>query len=478
MSDETAFLTTIATTPEDNTARLVFADWLDEQDDFRAEFVRAGVAFEATPPYNPERFRLAQRLRQLLESKPFQEWLPQSPAITWSWRKGFPAATIDSEQLLTLAEDDEQFATKVTQCLSSLWIEQVTLKPSGLYRGLWAGSPADSGDESDNEADTKERDYRTAPDHFEMLRKVRALRFDSDDYGSGLLKRLRHWPHLRELAMPYFYGEWPQFAELQQLRSLTLGQPDWEVMPKLHEARLPQLEVLELDKEWNDELPEWNVCFPRLRSLTLTQYNSYPDEQCERFAACPELRHLGLHARYEPLTRSGLQAIARAKKLRSLHLGLWPKVTVATLAKLKHLEHLSGDNLREPIRGLEELVQLRWLSFCGSDRGEPFTNAVAQQLLALPNLTRVDMPFKEYEPGAIATLAKASALRVLVVREPDTFATVEELSQLHQLKFLRVIPNYEIRPSERWQISRWETRLPNCTMTIGYDWHESEYDWS
>ncbi len=43
-SDELAFLTTIAAAPGDDTARLVYADWLDEHDQGdRAEFVRAAV---------------------------------------------------------------------------------------------------------------------------------------------------------------------------------------------------------------------------------------------------------------------------------------------------------------------------------------------------------------------------------------------------------------------------------------------------
>ena len=35
-------------TPDD-TPRLVLADWLEEHDDFRAEFVRAAVAYDRTP---------------------------------------------------------------------------------------------------------------------------------------------------------------------------------------------------------------------------------------------------------------------------------------------------------------------------------------------------------------------------------------------------------------------------------------------
>jgi uncharacterized protein (TIGR02996 family) len=56
-----------AATPDD-TPRLVLADWLEEHDDFRGEFVRAAVAFDRTPPYDSTRFQLAERLRSLLDT--------------------------------------------------------------------------------------------------------------------------------------------------------------------------------------------------------------------------------------------------------------------------------------------------------------------------------------------------------------------------------------------------------------------------
>jgi len=44
MSDELAFLRTIAANPDDDVSRLVFADWLDEHDQSeRAEFIRAQI---------------------------------------------------------------------------------------------------------------------------------------------------------------------------------------------------------------------------------------------------------------------------------------------------------------------------------------------------------------------------------------------------------------------------------------------------
>src|SRR4051794_40504879 len=44
MADEEAFLQEIAANPEDDTPRLIFADWLEERGDSQAEFIRAQCA--------------------------------------------------------------------------------------------------------------------------------------------------------------------------------------------------------------------------------------------------------------------------------------------------------------------------------------------------------------------------------------------------------------------------------------------------
>jgi hypothetical protein len=94
-------------------------------------------------------------------------------------------------------------------------------------------------------------------------------------------------------------------------------------------------------------------------------------------------------------------------------------------------------------------------------------------LLALPNLNRADLWVKAYEPGAIAALAKASALRVLIVWEPEVGLNVEELVQLHQLEFLRIIPNYKSKTPRDWY-----SRLPNCTVTFDSSRGQDAYDWT
>ncbi len=70
MSDEEALLAAISAHPDEDTPRLAFADWLDENDrNIRAEFIRVQCALKQTGDRPAEEQRkLAARLRYLLEN--------------------------------------------------------------------------------------------------------------------------------------------------------------------------------------------------------------------------------------------------------------------------------------------------------------------------------------------------------------------------------------------------------------------------
>jgi uncharacterized protein (TIGR02996 family) len=63
MGDDTTFLTAIRANPGDDTVRLVYADWLEEQGDARGGFLRAECALSATAPTDSQRAELQARLR-------------------------------------------------------------------------------------------------------------------------------------------------------------------------------------------------------------------------------------------------------------------------------------------------------------------------------------------------------------------------------------------------------------------------------
>lgn len=65
MNEEEAFLQRILANPTDDTARLVYADWLEERNDARAEFLRVECEFASLPKEDERRARLKERLEEL-----------------------------------------------------------------------------------------------------------------------------------------------------------------------------------------------------------------------------------------------------------------------------------------------------------------------------------------------------------------------------------------------------------------------------
>jgi uncharacterized protein (TIGR02996 family) len=101
MTHQDAFLQAILENPDDDTPRLIYADYLDEHGDpDRAEFIRVQVALATLPPDDSRRGQLGDRERQLLVEHR-EEWLgPLRPLLSGrAFRRGFldaitvPAAT-------------------------------------------------------------------------------------------------------------------------------------------------------------------------------------------------------------------------------------------------------------------------------------------------------------------------------------------------------------------------------------------------
>ncbi|HEY1189903.1 MAG TPA: TIGR02996 domain-containing protein, partial [Gemmata sp.] len=94
--DEHAFLTAVLAAPDDDTPRLVFADWLDERaqgdDTARAALIRAQCRMEHLGPGTKECRELAARAKGVLkEHEP--QWtkvLRESGLVRrWTFRRGF-----------------------------------------------------------------------------------------------------------------------------------------------------------------------------------------------------------------------------------------------------------------------------------------------------------------------------------------------------------------------------------------------------
>jgi uncharacterized protein (TIGR02996 family) len=84
-SQEEAFLADIVEHPDDDTVRLIFADWLEEQGDGdRAEFIRVQIELEKLSPTHRDRSRLRRREQELWK-KHSNEWKKEVQA--WAQKK-------------------------------------------------------------------------------------------------------------------------------------------------------------------------------------------------------------------------------------------------------------------------------------------------------------------------------------------------------------------------------------------------------
>jgi uncharacterized protein (TIGR02996 family) len=102
-----AFLQRIRAYPDDDTQRLIFADWLDEQGDPRGQFIRVQLALADLPADAPERARLVTAERELFTAHR-EEWeapfrgLATGPVFS----RGFVnEVKVEAKQFLRFAAD-------------------------------------------------------------------------------------------------------------------------------------------------------------------------------------------------------------------------------------------------------------------------------------------------------------------------------------------------------------------------------------
>jgi uncharacterized protein (TIGR02996 family) len=134
-TEQRAFLAAINAAPEDDTSRLVYADWLEEHDQpARAEFIRVQCALARLPEADPERPALIVR-EQLLWREYGANWqLPLAALRVNSivFTRGFPSSIrISAANLLRNADRIFQAAP-----ITSLNIDRISLTDDEFDRVL------------------------------------------------------------------------------------------------------------------------------------------------------------------------------------------------------------------------------------------------------------------------------------------------------------------------------------------------------
>jgi uncharacterized protein (TIGR02996 family) len=123
LAQERAFLQSIQESPDDDSIRLILADWLEDNGQpERAEFIRVQVRVEQLPVGSPARLELQARERRLQQHE--REWLgPLAELLLgWSWRRGLLWVRIHASSL-------------VAEGLGAIgWVE--SLEVTGLRGGI------------------------------------------------------------------------------------------------------------------------------------------------------------------------------------------------------------------------------------------------------------------------------------------------------------------------------------------------------
>lgn len=121
MDDRAALLAAVCERPDDDTPRLVYADWCDDHGDAEyARFIRAQVELARVPEWDPLRVRAWHRERGLVTGSPFrtQYHMPQLTG-TDSFRRGFPWAVEYPAAAEFAADAGDLFARAPVQSFST-----------------------------------------------------------------------------------------------------------------------------------------------------------------------------------------------------------------------------------------------------------------------------------------------------------------------------------------------------------------------
>jgi uncharacterized protein (TIGR02996 family) len=424
MSTEAALLAAVLANPDEDTPRLAYADWLDENADAlsgrdpaevraRAELIRLQIAYEGRE-HEPE-FGAARNRSGVLIRKYQKTWQPELPGCKdenrWVLHRGFP------EEPRTGFDHFLKHAKRLFE-LAPVRRLDGTLTPDvidrlaacrALRRIRWL---ALSGRRGDRLTRAHFRTFFRSP-HLVGLRELRLLFIE--DYAELVFK---------ELAAS------ESFAGLEALSCAS------DVLTDLGAVELARSKVLQprrLDAQLSTLRDEGLIALvrspvvERLESLTFSS-GCFGTAGAVALAESPHLgplRHLGL-ANHE-IGPAGVVALARCPRLagvRSLNLyGTYPgQEGLVALSRSDHLAgvrflQLGANRLRpaagKAIAGAPAFEQLRALDLSLNSLGATGVAALAKSA-RLTRLERLDLLKCSIKDAGTRALAEGSAFRGLM----------------------------------------------------------------
>jgi uncharacterized protein (TIGR02996 family) len=442
MSEEDALLAAITANVDDDTPRLVYADWLDEHSRHdRAEFIRVQIQQTRLPKTDPRQWELHERQAELLKAHR-DEWLPKPwPFGHPSWERGFvknvPFGHIDNpEEFASLA------MVSTVEELEQLWqIDEAEF----LYLPILPNLRTLAVDINFGAALGEESIARIT-----SWRTLRKLQFCTGwSVRDGGLPAFVKLPELRELSirgaqvtddsLHYLAGManlealglsdtnvWGEglavLAELQRLRQLSLSSSrltDAAISPLIACRGLKSLDLSNFNSDSTssrvgDRLFAALHQLPELRSLFAVRHDTSDAgfRELGRLGNLEELMVGGTH-----FGDAELSHLRGAGQLRQLALE-FANITAAGFATLRDLPNLRvlvvGNYTQltaEALKAIASLTQLRWLSL-----RRAITDEDLAHLAGMPNLEGLQLTYSKVTDAGLARLKEMPQLRALIAQ--------------------------------------------------------------
>jgi uncharacterized protein (TIGR02996 family) len=415
VSQDEAFLGAILEDPDDDTPRLVYADWLDEHGNAeRAELIRLQIEHARLDPDDPRRWDLARREKALLDAGG-KSWLENLPA--WAregrcwFRRGFVAevtATVD------------QFLAGAAELRHATPLEGVALRQAAGRLSDVAGSPALAGlahlDLSDSNSVLRAADVQALV-RSRHLSGLRSLDLDFQRIGNEGVQALARAAGVGPLQALYLeHGFWS--IDLKHDLPATM-----DLRPLADSPHCDHLTTLYLgNNEMMDESFAALGNFPRLTALTLGRVKPAAAKALAQAPLLAGLRllHIGGRSSVETVRAlAGSPHLAGLVALELPHCSL-SDVSARALAASPHLTNLRhldlaanhfSDTAAQELADAPLLAKLLTLNL----RNNKIGDAGAKALAASPHLTelrQLDLRWNEVGPDGAAALRRRFGTRV------------------------------------------------------------------
>jgi len=276
-ADTQAFLAAIHADPQNDTPRLIFADWLDEQNDPRGSMVRLSCELARQPRLSPRWCELHHELRAWLDEY-LDEWVGQLN-IPFVMVTGVRRGLL---QLRICAPDSDH------------WICQSDLPAlDRVARQRWIGHVFFAG----------------CPEGFASLRRDWPLVETAEWLGMRGSQRIldHHLPALVGLQQLYLLdlhwctqltdSAWETLTRLSQLQELRLSCNRMTAQGLRRIAQLREIRHLELQEGEgiSDHFLQHLVTLPRLTHVSLTGFDQLTTHQITLLASSHKLSKLELY---------------------------------------------------------------------------------------------------------------------------------------------------------------------------------------